>query len=326
MIIPPFKNRLRMRHIDCFIAVAAERHLGRAAASLSLSQPAMSKTLAELEQIVGERLFERGRHGAVLTHSGELFLTHAVTVRQSLDAARNAVGEQQTPQTQVLRIGALPTVAPDLLPLALTVFQRSHPAARVMIQTAANAPLLDKLKSGELDFILGRIADPQMMVGLAFELLYVEPLILVVRNGHPLVMKSAVVGVGDDAVRVGLTDVIRYPLVVFTQGTIPRHSTESYFQSRGLRLPENRIETLSVSVARSIASQSDGVWCTPIGAVRDDLEKGVLVRLLISTEGTEESVGLLHRSEGTLSVLAMDFMHIIRDASIARRPGGQLSV
>ena len=322
MNIVKLKNRLRMRHIDCFVAVAAERHLGRAAASLSLSQPAMSKTVAELEEIVGVRLFERGRHGAVLTHSGELFLTHAVSVRQALDAAKNAVGAELRPQTQVVHIGALPTVAPDLLPLTLRVFQRNHPAARVTIQTAANAPLLDKLKSGEVDFVLGRISDPYMMVGLSFELLYVEPLIVVVRNGHPLCSGGASIS-SAVASAITLKEVMSFPLIVFAKGTIPRHSTESYFQARGYRLPENRIETMSVSVARSIASQSDSIWFTPVGAVRDDLAKGVLARLAISTEGTEESVGLLQRSEGVLSALAQEFIRIVRDIAVAQRQGIQ---
>jgi LysR family pca operon transcriptional activator len=304
-----FSGRIRLRHINCFVSVAQERNLGKAAAKLRLSQPAISKTLAELEEIVGVRLFERGRQGAQLTRDGEAFLTHAVAVLEALEAARTAVGSQQTPNTEAIYVGALPTVAPDLLPLALDTFRRARPHTRVVIQTGANAPLLDMLKAGEVDFVLGRMVDPQMMVGLSFELLYVEPLILAVRSGHPL----------DAAGAVSLNDVVAFPLIVSTKGTITRHNTETYLQSRGFRLPANCIETLSVSVSRLITQQLDAVWFTHIGAVRDDLANNILARLAIATGGTEEAVGLLHRSGGSMAPPVLEFMKILRESALVRR-------
>ncbi|MSE14455.1 LysR family transcriptional regulator, partial [Pantoea agglomerans] len=73
-----FNQRIRLRHLHTFVAVAQQGTLGRAAETLSLSQPALSKTLNELEELTGVRLFERGRLGAQLTTMGEQFLTHAV--------------------------------------------------------------------------------------------------------------------------------------------------------------------------------------------------------------------------------------------------------
>jgi LysR family pca operon transcriptional activator len=303
-----FSNRIRLRHIRCFVSVAQERHLGRAADKLSLSQPAMSKTLAELEEIVGVKLFERGRLGASLTRDGEGFLTHAVAVLEALDGARRSVRAEDG-TAEAVHVGALPTVGPDLLPTALDIFRRKRPDAKVVIQTTANAPLLEMLKAGEVDFVLGRMADPQMLVGLSFELLYVEPLAIVVRADHPLAAARA----------VSLNDVVGHPLIVSAKGTIPRHNTESFFQSRGLKLPANCIETLSVSVARLIALRSDAAWFTPIGAVRQDLEQKLLIRLPVSTDGTEEPVGLLRRSEGNLTFSALEFMRILRETATIRR-------
>jgi LysR family transcriptional regulator, pca operon transcriptional activator len=304
-----FKSRIRLRHLDCFVAVAQERNLGRAALRMKLTQPAISKTLSDLEEIVGVRLLERNRQGAQLTRDGEVFLAHAIPVLEALDAAHGAVGPQQAPRTEAVYVGALPTVAPDLLPAALQMFRQSHADARVTIHTAANAPLLQMLKAGEVDFVLGRMAEPQMMAGLAFELLYVDPLLLVVRAGHPLAGKG----------RPSLNAVVRYPLVVAAQGTIPRHSTESFLQSRGLKLPPNCTETLSVSVAQRIVVQSDAVWVTPAGAARDEVANGTLAQLAVSTKGTEEPVGLLHRTEGNQSSAVKELMRILREAAATRR-------
>ncbi|STR39460.1 LysR family transcriptional regulator YdcI [Klebsiella michiganensis] len=83
-------QRIRLRHLHTFVAVAQQGTLGRAAETLNLSQPALSKTLNELEQLTGTRLFERGRLGAQLTLVGEQFLTHAVKVLDALNTADSA--------------------------------------------------------------------------------------------------------------------------------------------------------------------------------------------------------------------------------------------
>jgi DNA-binding transcriptional LysR family regulator len=308
-----FSSRIRLRHLQCFVAVAQEQHLGKAADKLRLSQPAISKTLLELESLVGQRLVERGRFGARLTREGQAFLTHAVSVLDALEGARRATQAGSVAAPQAVYVGALPSVAPDLLPAALARFRKVCPDAKTDIQIAANAPLLDKLQAGEIDFVLGRMADPKMMVGVSFELLYVEPLAVAVRPGHPLL------GTG----KASLNEVIAYPLVVSTQGTVPRHNTESYLQSHGLRLPANCIETISVSLARLITLQSDAVWIAPAGAVRDDLARQVLQLLPVTSKGTEEPVGLLHRSDASLSPAAIELIKAVREIAAQRRSASQ---
>jgi LysR family pca operon transcriptional activator len=304
-----FKSRIRLRHLHSFLAVAQERNLRKAADKLHLTQPAISKTLTELEAIVGVKLLERNRQGAQLTHEGELFLPRALNVLEALDAASSAVGQEQQPNEEPITIGALPSVAPDLIPPVLQTFRQRHPTAKVRIQTAANAPLLNILKAGEVDFVLGRMSDPQMMVGLSFELLYMEPLLFAVRNGHPLAKKAS----------LSLNDIVTYPFVISPTGTIPRHNAESYLRSRGFAIPANCTEMLSVSVARQIVRQSDAVWFAPAGAVRGDVMDGALTQLDVPTDGTEEPVGLLLRSEGSIGVLAKEFVGLLREKAIGRK-------
>jgi pca operon transcription factor PcaQ len=304
-----FKSRVRLRHLDCFVCVAQTRNLGRAAAKLSLSQPAVSKTLNELEEIVGAVLLERNRQGAKLTRDGEAFLAHALTVLDALQAAGAAVGPQRIRQREALRIGALPTVAPDLLPGALLRFRQHYPDARVAVQTATNAALLGMLKAGEIDVAVARMADPELLVGLSFELLYVEPLVAAVRPGHPLAGKKGVT----------LQEVLAYPALVAAQGTIPRHNTESYFASRGLKLPANCTETLSISLARQLTRLSDSVWFAQLGAVRAEIRDGSLAALPLSTDGAEEPVGLAQRSDAGLSAATLALVAALREEAAQRR-------
>lgn len=303
-----FLRNVQLRHLRCFVAVAQERHLARAAERLALSQPAVSKTLAELEAIVGTRLVERskaGRRGVQgLTAAGEQLLAHALRVLEALDASAQAVAPAAGGRVERLRIGALPSVAPALLPLALVRLRDGWPQVQIVVKSAANAALLDELRAGELDLVVGRMSDPRLMGGLSFELLHTEPLVFAVRAGHPLALKAA-----------SVQAVLGYPLVVYGEGTIPRHNTESFLSARGLVLPTNALQTLDVAVARALVAVSDAVWITPLGAARGELAQGRMQRLRIETAGTEEPVGLLQRSDAEPSALRLAMAALLREAA-----------
>lgn len=176
-----FSQRIRLRHLHTFVAVAQQGTLGRAAETLNLSQPALSKTLNELEQLTGTRLFERGRLGAQLTVPGEQFLTHAVKVLDALNTAGQALNRKEDASADVVRVGALPTAALGILPAAIGRFHQQQKSTSLQVATMNNTMLLAGLKSGEIDLGIGRMSDPELMGGLNYELLFLESLKLVVR-------------------------------------------------------------------------------------------------------------------------------------------------
>jgi LysR family pca operon transcriptional activator len=306
-----FVRNVQLRHLRCLVAVAQERHLARAAERLSLSQPAVSKTLSELEAIVGARLVERGNAGRRgvqgLAPAGEQLLAHALRVLEAIDASAQAVAPASGGRVERLRIGALPSVAPALLPAALARFRERWPSVQVVVKSAANPVLLDELRAGELDLVAGRMSDPRLMGGLSFELLYTEPLVFAVRPGHPLAGRSTRA--------VSVQAVLGFPLVVYGEGTIPRHNTESFLSARGLALPAHALQTLDVAVARGLVAVSDAVWITPLGAARGELADQRLVRLRIETAGTDEPVGLLLRSDAEPSALRGAMAALLREGA-----------
>lgn len=306
------ETRISFRHVSCFLAIARERNLGRAAERLNLTQPAVSKTLNELESFANVRLVERGRHGARLTPAGEHFLRYAVGVAQAMESAAAALQGPAAPPVRILTVGALPTVASGVLPDALVRLRELHPQTGVRLHTATNQPLLSALKAGQLDCVVGRMAEPAMMQGLSFELLYAEPLVMAVRPRHPLL-----------GARIASPQaVLEFPLVVAPAGTVPRVHTDAFFDAHGLHVPANCTETLSVSVARLLARRSDAVWITPAFAARDDLARGELVRLPLTLPNAEEPVGLLRRSAGEPSGAVEALADILRELTRADAPMG----
>jgi DNA-binding transcriptional LysR family regulator len=278
--------RIRLRHLACFVAVAQERTLARAAARLHLSQPAVSKTIAELEELAGRRLVERGRSGTQLTPAGEEFLRYAADVTQALETAAAALTGRAAPDTPTLRVAALPTVAGGLLAQALARLRERRPHAGVSVWLGGNPELLAALKAGEIDLAVGRMAEPAAMPGISFELLYAESLAVVTRPQHPLA--------GDKPPAPAA--LLGYPLVVPAAGTAPRHDTDAFFAAHGLTLPPGRTETQSAEVARALVLVSDAVWITPRRPVQLDLDRGWLRSLSVPVPGQAEPVGILSRS------------------------------
>ncbi|HHL0219657.1 TPA: LysR substrate-binding domain-containing protein [Klebsiella pneumoniae] len=285
-----FSQRIRLRHLHTFVAVAQQGTLGRAAETLNLSQPALSKTLNELEQLTGTRLFERGRLGAQLTLVGEQFLTHAVKVLDALNSAGQALNRKEGLNNDIVRIGALPTAALGILPTVIGQFHKQQKDITLQVATMNNTMLLAGLKSGEIDIGIGRMSDPELMSGLHYELLFLESLKLVVRPGHPLLQET-----------VTLSRVMEWPVVVSPKGTVPRQNAEALLQSQGCKMPAGCIEILSASLSRQLTVDFDYVWFVPSGAVKDDLRRGVLTALPIATQGAGEPIGILTRVDATLT-------------------------
>src|ERR1700722_3506308 len=297
--------RIRLSPLSFCVVVAQERTLARAAPRLPLSQPAVSKTLAELEELAGRRLVERGRAGTQLTPAGEEFLRYAVDVPQALESAAAVLTGAAVPIAPAVRVAALPTVAGGLLVHALARLRERRPHAEMSVRIGANPELLTWLKSGEIDVAVGRMAEPAMMQGISFELLYAESLAVVTRPQHPLAVA------GDKP--LSALDLIGYPLVVPGAGTAPRHDVEGFFAAHGVALPPGRTETQSVSVARALTLVSDAVWITPRHPVQLDLDRRWLRRLNVPVPGNAEPVGILSRSGTAPSELASQLMETLRE-------------
>lgn len=296
-----FSQRIRLRHLHTFVAVAQQGTLGRAAETLNLSQPALSKTLNELEQLTGSRLFDRGRLGAQLTLVGEQFLTHAVKVLDALNHAGQSLNRKDGQAASVVKIGALPTAALGILPTVIGQFHKQQSDVTLQVGTMNNTMLLAGLKSGELDLGIGRMSDPELMTGLNYELLFLESLKLVVRPGHPILQEN-----------ITLSRVMEWPVVVSPKGTIPRQNAETLLASQNCKLPATCIETLSASLSRQLTVDYNYVWFVPSGAVKEDLRQGTLTALPVVTQGAGEPIGILTRVDATLSPGAQILLASIR--------------
>ncbi|SFT88604.1 pca operon transcription factor PcaQ [Pseudomonas marincola] len=274
-------NRIKYRHLLCFLEVARRGSLARAASELAISQPAVSKTLKELEDMLETRLFERSKQGVTLTSAGLAFQRYA---GPSVQALREGVRSLRSGEHEAgtVRLGVLSTVESSLLPDVIKRLHEEHAALVVSVETGPSAYLLDQLRVGALDLVVGRMTDSPQIAGLTFEHLYSESMVLVVSPGHPLLQVNL-----DDRSRLG-----EYPVVLPLAGTTIRRFADSLYVQCGIGLPQQRLETLSIALSRRYVQSSEAVWVAPQDAVREDLARGQLVLLDLGLKEPGGSVGI----------------------------------
>ncbi len=275
-------NTVSYRHIRCFLEIARLSSVGQAALSLSISQPAVSKTLRELEERLGHPLFDRSGRRLRLNAAGRLFQTHAGQSLAELERGIRAVARPGTMRS-VIVVGVLPTVATRVMPQAVLEFAKTSPGTVLRISTGPNWLLLSQLREARLDLVVGRLAPPDQMQGLVFEQLYTENVVAVTRPGHPLAS-------GPRAVLSG------FPMILPPPDAIIRPLVEQYFLQLGLEVPRPMVETVSLALGRGLVAGSDAIWFISRGVVADELAGGNLTALDLPELPAAGPVGITLRA------------------------------
>ena len=181
---------MNLRDLRYLVALADERHFGRAAERCFVSQPTLSAQIRKLEEYLGVPLVERQPRRVKLTETGEKIVERARRALQEADAIVEVAKTDRDPLAGHLKVALIPTVGPYLLPQVAGPLRRALPRLKLMLYEYQTAPLLEKLRAGEID--LGIIALPMPTEGLESTTLYDEPFTLAVPASHPLAGRDKV--------------------------------------------------------------------------------------------------------------------------------------
>ena len=184
-------------------------------------------------------------------------------------------------------------------------FTADNSGVRVRIVTGPNDYLLSLLRTGDADLVIGRMAEPQAMVGLSFEHLYFERVAFIVRPGHPLL----------SAKTFDLSMIDSYQILAPTSGSVIHPIVERMLWAHGLTDLRNEVETVSDAFGRAYVRQSDAIWIISEGVVDEDVAEGHLARLPVDTSETLGPVGLTTRADTTQSFAAASLMQSVRETA-----------
>lgn len=229
------RSNLKLRHLQLLVALDEFRHLGRAAEFLSITQPAVSKSLAEIERTFGLELFSRSTRGTEPTQYGRAVVRFARSVLADFDRTRDELAAAASGAAGRVSVGAMVVATPGLVSRAVAMLKARSAQTTVSLEEGDLTRLLPRLRVGELDLFVGRLEPGYAAPDLAAEPLYQEPMCLVCRPDHPVAT----------ARRCRWSDVAGLPWVVPPAWASSRVKLNQQFYRRDLDPPSDVVESAS---------------------------------------------------------------------------------
>jgi len=232
------RSNLKLRHLQLLIALDQFRHLGRAAEFLSLTQPAVSKSLAEIERMFGLDLFVRSTRGTEPTPYGHTMVRFARSVLADYDRTRDEIAAVASGAAGRVSVGAMVVATPGLLSRAVELLKARSAQTTVAVEEGDLTRLLPRLRVGELDLFVGRLEPGYAAPDLEAEPLHDEPMSIISRPDHPLARKA----------RPTWAELAALPWVVPPAWASSRVKLNQMFYKHGLNPPVDVIESASFLV------------------------------------------------------------------------------
>jgi DNA-binding transcriptional LysR family regulator len=302
---------IEIRELKQIQAIAAERSFVKASNVLHISQPALSRSIKALEDRIGIRIFDRGREGADPTDPGLMVLKYAESVLAAASDMQRGLSFIRGVGTGVLRVGTGIYPSELFVGQAIGKLLHQHPDVRMNVTTGSAPELLRLLRKRELDVI---IADPEWANGnqeIKQIPLSTHQAYLVARSAHPLFSYA----------RPTLDDAIKFPFVIpsVTPPQIigipvaPRSKNARLQLLLGRWTP--KIQTESISIAKDILKNSDGIALASLHMIQHEQYRGELQILPIYLKWLKASFSIMHLSQRSLGPLAQQFCKLLTEAA-----------
>lgn len=294
-------GRLKLRHLVLVTTIADHGTVIAAAKALQVTQPVVTRGLHEVEDILGVSLFDRGPRGVTPTIFGDSFIAHARAVIAQLRAAGSQIDELTRAEIGRVRVGTHLAGSNLLLPSAIATLKAAHPKLTVVVREATPDVLANALLGGEIDLMVGRlVAQPEQQ--LRQERLYLEPIVLVARNDHPVHKLR----------KPRLAQLASHAWIFPVEQTALRSELEETFLAEGVPIPENRIECTSMLTLRQLLVSTDVIAALPMLIAHDDDKLGVINTRL---QSIRRSVGVTTPVDRPLAPAADALVTHLRSAA-----------
>jgi DNA-binding transcriptional LysR family regulator len=292
---------MRLNQIRDFLATVEAGSIRAAARRLEVSQPALAKSLRQLEHELGAVLLARGVRGARPTELGRAFLARARAVSADLQRARDELAQLGGSKAASLAIGTAPGPALGLLPTVLARLRAHWPEAAIRVVDVSPSGALSALREGALDFALGAHVPPLAGAGAEYaaEPLYLNDAAVVARRGHPLARARglAVLG-GAEWIRSG------YP---GDSSALPE-----LFRKAGLPPPRYRVDCPSFLMVPELVARTDLLAVVPWQLADREVRAGRLARLALRDRLPPRQISLYRRADVPLTPIAGQCAEIVR--------------
>jgi DNA-binding transcriptional LysR family regulator len=294
-------RRVTLRDMQVLLAVAQFGSMAKAASHLSITQPAVSQAVANLERAYGARLIDRGPHGAVLTSFGEAIQKRGVEIFDVLKQGSRDIEYLSDAGSGDVWIGANEVLLGGFVPAVAQRLAEQHPSV-VLHALTVNTSDFDfaKLRERKLDLLLGRIV-PNIDDDLSVEALFEEGLSVVVGQSSPWARRR----------KVALADLAEGPWIFGEPDNVVRSLISKVFRDNGLDGPRASVVSVSMHLRLALLATGTYVSTIPNSFVRYSVDRWLLKVLPIDL-GLKLPVGIFTLKNRTLSPVALNFIKHVR--------------
>jgi LysR family hydrogen peroxide-inducible transcriptional activator len=289
---------MELRQLRYFVAIAQAGSFSRAAERCLVSQPSLSQQIQNLERQLGQRLFERLGRRILLTEAGRTLLERATAILAAVDDTEKLLRESNLQEGGHLLVGAIPTIAPYLLPAAIQRFLRRFPRVEVSVQEDVTAHLVEAVAAAELD--LAVVALPIADERLQTEALFSEPLFLSLSRRHPLARKR----------RLELRDLNDEPFIILHEMHCLGAQVLSFCRAGGCQ-PRIACRSAQIATIQTLIAAGQGISILPDMARRADRDRRRLYRRLAG--GLARTVAVIRHPHRYLCPAAERFLATLRE-------------
>jgi DNA-binding transcriptional LysR family regulator len=304
-IVERISTRLKLKQLRLLVAIAEHSSILHAAEEICISQPAATKLLKDLEIDFNVKLFDRTNRGVVPTQFGKALVRHGKLIFAQLSHAAQELDDLNEGLGGRVIVGTLLTASAKLLPSVIQNLHEQRPNVSIVVRDGTNDLLMPLLHSGELDMVVGRMAEYRYREELTQEILYNEEVVIVCRHDHPL---SKVKNIAFEKLADSKW------ILPSTQTTLRRQIEKEFFD-RGLASPSNPVECVSFLTNRSLLLNTDMIGVFPLHVVQREIANGELAIMNCKLNISDSPVGVSYRKEDALSPAAATFLAELRNQS-----------
>jgi DNA-binding transcriptional LysR family regulator len=300
-------SRLKLRDLHILLTVVHRGSMAKAAAALAISQPAVSKAIADMEHTFGLRLLDRGRGGVEPTAYGRALVTRGQAIFDELKHGIEELAFLADPTVGELHIASTESVAAGLLPAVLERFSFEQPGIRVNVaQAVMNAAHYRELRERTIDLLVGRIPNPFNESDLEAKIAYDDQVVVVAGRQSKWARSR----------KLQLAELVAERWVLPPDDTMPGLLAAELFRAAGENLPRAPIITLSIHLCCQLAASSKFVTMLPASVLRFGNLDQLLKILPIKLAAQRRPVGIVTLKSRTLTPAARMFIECIRQTAV----------
>jgi DNA-binding transcriptional LysR family regulator len=301
-------RRVKLRDLHILLAVTQAGSMGRAAARLAVSQPVVSKAIADLERTLGTRLFDRGPQGIVPTEYGKAMIQCGRAVLDELQKGVRTLEFLSDPTKGELRVGCTEMGALGLVPLVIERLVQRHPGLQTQVITADSVSLTtEELPRRRVEVALGAVP-AEVPTDIEVEQLFEDRQVIMAGANSPWVRRR----------RVSVADLIQEPWVLPPPDSPVRRSIDDAFAAIGLDPPAARVATFSMPLCQQLLAS--GRYLTVLPRLAIQLSRQQQVKPVnVEFPGIGRPVGIMTLRNRTLSPLARRFVECARETASSAR-------